>query len=136
MRRGVGEQADLVDAEVGEDLAAEADLAKDALVLVVVVRTGFAMEENAVRFDRAVNVEAAAGVVQIDERAASGFGDEPQGPLHELVAVAGGGGEDVSREAVGVDADEDGLVASFLCQCRRRLLTSARWLSPPLTSLS
>ena len=32
---GVGEQADFVDAEVGEDLAAETDLAQDALVAVV-----------------------------------------------------------------------------------------------------
>ena len=112
--RGIGEQADLVDAEVGEDLAAETNLSKDALVLVVLRKTDVAMEENAVRIDRAVDVESPTGVVEIDERTASGFGDETQGLLHDVVAVAGGGGEDISREAVGMNADEDGLITEGL----------------------
>ena len=64
--------------------------------------------------DGAVDVESPTGVVEIDERTASGFGDETQGLLHDVVAVAGGGGEDISREAVGMNADEDGLVAEGL----------------------
>ena len=42
--RGVGEQADLANAKVGEDLAAETNLAQDALVLVVLGKTDVAME--------------------------------------------------------------------------------------------
>jgi hypothetical protein len=49
--RCVREQADLVDSEVSEDLTTESDLAKDALVLVVVVRAGLAMEEYPVRLN-------------------------------------------------------------------------------------
>jgi hypothetical protein len=86
---GVREQADFVDAQIGEDLAAKAYLAKDALVLVVFGGPGFAMEENPMRLDGAVNVESAAGVVQVDERAASSLGDEAEGLLDEVVAVAG-----------------------------------------------
>ncbi len=50
--RGVGEQADLVNAEVSEDLAAETYLAEDALVLVVLGKADVAMEEDAVRRGR------------------------------------------------------------------------------------
>jgi hypothetical protein len=81
---GVGEKADFVDAEVGENLAAETHLAKNALMLAFVVagpglalfrgEAGFAMEDDAVRIDGAVDVESAAGVVQVDEGAASGLG--------------------------------------------------------------
>ena len=111
---GVGEEADFVDAEVSEDLAAESDLAEDALVLAVFFTGalffqggGFAMEEDAVGLDAAVDIETTAGVVEVDEGPASGVGDLPQRLADEALAVAGGSSEDVSGEAVGVDADED-----------------------------
>src|SRR5271156_1675917 len=83
-------------------------------MLVVLSRAGFTVKEDAVRLDSAFDVEAATGVVQVDEGAASGLGDETEGLLHEAVAVASGGSENVSREAVGMDADEHGLVAQRL----------------------
>jgi hypothetical protein len=114
VRGGVREQADLVDAEVSENLAAETYLAEDALVLVILRGAGFTVEEDAVRLDGAIDVEAAAGVVKVDEGTASGFGDETQGLSHQAMAVAGGSGEDVSREAVRMDANEHGIVAQGL----------------------
>src|SRR5262249_42992242 len=63
------------------------------------------------RLDTAVNVKATAGVMKVDESTPSSLGDQAQRLLHEFVAVAGRRGEDVSRKAVGVDADEHGLIA-------------------------
>ncbi len=74
----VGEQADLAYAEVGEDLAAEADLAEDALgvargcLLAGVALT--AMEEKAGGCG-VVDAEAALGLVEIDERSTTCCGN-------------------------------------------------------------
>jgi hypothetical protein len=79
VRGGVREEPNLVDAEIGKNLAAESDLTQDSLMLaIIVVRPRFAMEKDAVRLNRAVDVESAAGVVEIDECAASGLGDLPE----------------------------------------------------------
>lgn len=44
MRGRVGEEPDFVDAEIGQDLAAESDLAEDALVVAVFFTgAGFAL---------------------------------------------------------------------------------------------
>lgn len=68
---GIREQADFVNAEIGQNLTAETNLAQDALMAVRLVGAGLAMEEDAVGLDAAIDVESAAGVVQIDERTAS-----------------------------------------------------------------
>ncbi len=56
----------------------------------------------------AVDGEAALRVVEIDERADAGLGDLAEAGVDRGATVAGGGAEDVAREAVGVDADQDG----------------------------
>ena len=76
----VGEQPDFVDAEVGENLAAESDLAEDALVAVVGAfdSAAVAVEAETAGLDGAVDAKSALGVVKIDERAAAGFGDRAE----------------------------------------------------------
>jgi hypothetical protein len=122
VRRLIGQQADLADAEVGEDLAAEAYLAEDSLVARVgcmgcgagAVRV---VDAESCRLCGLVDGEAALGVVEIDEGATArgSYGCERR--VDRGAAVAGGGTEDVAGEAVGVDADEDGGV----------LFLSGRW---------
>lgn len=106
VRRRVREQAYFVDAEVGEDLAAQTDLPQCSLVAVVVMLTGagFAVQDDAVRREGAVDVEAAAGVVQVDERASAFVGNGFERALHNAVAVAERGAENVACEAVRVHA--------------------------------
>ncbi len=58
----------------------------------------------------AVDLEAARGVVEIEDDAAAFFGDDAHGLIEDLAAVAVGG-EDVTGGATGVDADEDGMRA-------------------------
>lgn len=67
-----------MDTEIGEDLAAKADLAQDALVAIGLAHLGLAMEEDAVGLDSTVDVEPTAGVVQINERSTAGLGDLPE----------------------------------------------------------
>ena len=64
----------------------------------------FAMQDDAVWREGAVDVKAAAGVVEVDERASSLFGDGFERALHDAVAVAERGAEDVACEAVRVNA--------------------------------
>ena len=124
----VGEQADALDAEVGEDLPAEADGAEDASGAVLRAFAGaqFLMENEAAGFlsngsggdGRAfevewggrsvVNSEAARGVVEIENDATARFGDDPHGLVQDFAAMAVGG-EDVACGAAGVDSDEDGM---------------------------
>ena len=96
---GVGEQSNFVNAEVSENLPAKPDLAQDALVLTVIFLRacfplfsgggGFAVEEDAMRFNAAINVESTAGVVKINQRAAAGFGNLAERLLNEVMAIAG-----------------------------------------------
>lgn len=67
------------------------------------------MKEDAGRVGVFVDAESPGGVVEVDEGSASGFGDHAHGFMEDMVAVADGGAEGVSCEAVGVDADEDGV---------------------------
>ena len=57
---------------------------------------------------RVVDLEAARGVVEIEDDAAAGFGDHAHGLVEDFAAVAVGG-EDVAGGAAGVDADEHGM---------------------------
>ncbi len=123
MHGGVGEQADAVDAEVGEDLAAEADGADDAAGAIL---CSFAGAELLVQDDAAgvmrdaaegagfcagfgwgsVDFKTGRGVVQVDESAAAFFRDPAQGAIDDFAAVAIGV-EDFAGGAAGVDADQN-----------------------------
>ena len=129
---GVGEQANALDAEVGEDLAAEADGAKDAAGAGLRALAGaeLLVEEDAAGgcgrdgseaavppgVERRggggdlVDLESARGVVEVEDRAAAFFGDHAHGVVEDLAAVAVGG-EDVAGGAAGVHADENGVGA-------------------------
>jgi hypothetical protein len=107
VRGVVGEQTDAGDAEVGEDLAAEAGLAQDAL------RRGGGGDAAAVEVQAMcllVDPEAALGVVEVDERSAADAGDGGERVVDGFSAVAEGGAEDGAGEAMGLDADQNGLV--------------------------
>ena len=80
----VGKEADLADAEVGEDLAAKANLAEDALVgsaELLFFAAGAIGMVNAERcgLGGAVDRKAALGVVEVDEGTATGGGDGGEG---------------------------------------------------------
>lgn len=127
---GVGEEADALDAKVGEDLAAEADGAKDASGAVLRAFAGaeLLMENEAAGFlrDRSggnggafgiecsgwgvVDGEATRGVVEVENDPATFFGDHAHRLIKDFAAVTVGR-EDVARGAASVDADEDGMQA-------------------------
>ena len=110
----VGEDADVAKAEVDEDLGADAGFMLDHALA-----GGFAIELAArvnvnlgklSGFVGLVDAEAAAGVMEIEKRAAIFFGDSFEGAIDEIPAIAGSGAEDVSGEAVRMDADESGRI--------------------------
>lgn len=74
MRWLVREQANLADTEIGEDLAAETDLAQNALVRMAKTSTNIAavgpVDAKLRRVEGLVDAESALGVVQIDHRSA------------------------------------------------------------------
>jgi len=135
---GVGEEPDALDAEVREDLAAEADSAEDAAGAVLSGFTGaeFAVQDEAAGLgridiagrDRAagrergvkgfrrkrlvVNGEATRGVVEIKQGAAALFSNHAHGVVEDLAATAVCA-EDVAGGAAGVDADEHGMGAGW-----------------------
>src|ERR1700744_4388913 len=77
MGRRVAHQPDAMNPEIGQNLPSEAHLAQGPLppVLMALALSGLAMEEDAPRAFGAFNRESAAGVVQINERAASRLGN-------------------------------------------------------------
>src|SRR5208282_1449100 len=111
----IGEDADVFQAEVNQDLRADA-----ALVLDHSLSRGFAVELAAFmkmdlrqragfvcRFD----AETAAGVMEIEKNAAVFFGDGGQRARDEFAAIAGGRAEDIASEAMRVYTDESGCFA-------------------------
>lgn len=87
----IGEEADAAEAEVGEDLGADAGLVLSGLVRV---SGGEAGEVGAVGEDaRAVEAESGAGVMQVDEDAGAGLGDGGERVLEARAAMAGAGSE-------------------------------------------
>ena len=58
-----------------------------------------------------IDAEAAACVMEIEKRATIFFGDGFERAVDKISAIAGCGAEDVSREAVRVDANEGGRIA-------------------------
>src|SRR5208283_2692108 len=143
VHRGVRQEPNALDAEVGEDLAAEADSAKDAAgaglgafagaqLLVEDEAGGWLLGlpgGNSRAFGRknwrrrsgrkgrsshlgggGFDLEAARGVVQVEDDAAAGLGDDTHG-LVENFAAAAVGEEDVACGAARVHANEDGMRA-------------------------
>lgn len=115
-----------MDSQIGEDLATKPDLAQNALVAIVLVGTSFAMKNDPVWLYAAINIESAAGVVEINECSMSGLSDLPERLLHKMVAIADRGSEDVSGEAVRMDADQHGVVTFiYLSLDEREMALSA-----------
>jgi hypothetical protein len=91
--RHVGQQADLVDSQIGEDLTTETDVAEDALI-----GCGEALGVDAIgvvdaelrRVLRAVDCKSPLRVVQVDEGSATGFGDLAERSIHRCLAVTAG----------------------------------------------
>ncbi len=96
----VGQEANLADAEVRDDLATEANLAKNTLVWSAeglrFGATGGTVDAERGRMCGAVNREAALGVMEVDEGPDAGMGDLAEGGVDSGAAVAGCGTEDVA----------------------------------------
>ena len=106
-----------MNAEVREDLASQSNGADDAPMAVLVLLQGaqLLVVEQARRIGRAVQLETAAGVVQVDDGPAAGFGDHAHGLVEDFPAPAVRI-EDIARGAAGMDANQhrpgaDGAVA-------------------------
>jgi len=127
---GVRQQADPLNAKVGEDLAAEADGAEDAAGtgLRALARAELLVQEEAVggcRCDAVrkgcaariecggdgrmlVDLKAARGVVQVEDGSATLFGDHAHGVVEDFAAVAVGG-EDIARRTTRVHPNKNGV---------------------------
>ncbi len=115
LARVIGEDAYAVEAEIIQNLCADAAFPLDeALAAEVVVQLATAVKDDARRlrggFRRRSNLESAAGMMEVDKNAGTFAGDSLEGFCDEFVAIASGGGENVSGEAMGLDAGESGLV--------------------------
>ena len=133
MHGRVRQQADALDSEVGEDLAAEADGAEDAAACGPASPHGaqFLVEDEALavalpkhrqkglcRSDvegrgngrSLVDFKAARGVVKVEDRAAAFFGNHAHG-IVENFAAAAIGCEDVAGCAARVHANQNGVGA-------------------------
>ena len=100
----VCEDADVAEAEVDEDLGADA-----GFVLDEALASGFAVELTArvnvnlrklAALIRLVDAEAAARMMKIKKDAAIFFGDGFERAFNEVFAIAGSGTENVAGEAV------------------------------------
>src|ERR1700686_4961385 len=108
--RGIGEDANVLEAEVDQDLRADATFVLDhALARRLAIELAALMEMNLgerARLFGNFNTEAASRVVQIEKDAAIFLGDGRQRARDKLRAVASGGTENVAREAVRMDAHQ------------------------------
>ena len=104
----VGDEADCGDVEEPEDFGGELEVA--AVGGVAEFEVGFdgvaAVVLELVGAEFGHEADAAAFLLLVEEDAAAGFGDGGEGELELLAAVAAEGVEDVSGEALGVDADD------------------------------
>ena len=127
MHGRIRQQADAVNAEVGEDLAAESDGAEDAAGagLRAFARAQFLMEDEAGEFSSGatpamaappgskaaeasglvVDLKSARGVVQVEDDAATFFRNHAHGLVKDLAAVAVSG-KNIAGGATGVDAHQ------------------------------
>ena len=111
----VGEDADVAEAEVDEDLGADSGFVLDEALtggLAVELAAGVHVNlRELAGFVGLVDAEATAGVVEIEKDAAIFFGDGFERAVDEISAIARSGTENVAREAVRVDANEGGRLA-------------------------
>ena len=120
LARMVGEDANAAQAEVDEDLRADAALAlHEALAAKVLVDFRARVELDARErvvcfFDGRVDAKAAAAMVQVDEDATIFGGDGFQGAVDDFAAVAGERAENVAGQAMRVHANEGRLRAAEL----------------------
>jgi hypothetical protein len=102
----IGKETDLADAEVGDNLAAEAYLTEDALRICVPLSAWLAVvKDEAWGWCWGVHAETALSLMEIDEGASACGGDGAQWSVDCSSAVAESRAEDVSGEAVGMDSD-------------------------------
>src|SRR5271166_1885599 len=113
--RVIRQQADALEVEVAENLRSDADFALGAaLAFGQRGQALFVVELQRELVAEFLDGVALRGLVEIDERAAAFVGDAAHGSVDGVAAAAPGGAEDVSHEAVGVHADENGVVGGVL----------------------
>src|SRR6267143_3338329 len=124
--RVIGEHANVFEAEVDQDLRADAAFVLDhalagrfAIELAALVKMD--LRECAGLFG-GFDAEAAARVVEVEKYAATFFGDGFQGAGDEFAAVAGGGTEDVTGEAVRMNAHQSRLCTFEIAAHQRDML--------------
>ncbi len=102
--RVIGEDADVLEAEIDQDLRADAALVLDqALAGRLAIQLPALVEMDLRKragFFRGIHGESAPGVVKIEENAAVFFGDSGKRAGDKLGAVALGGSENIAGEAV------------------------------------
>ena len=106
MGRSIGEQANLVDTQIRENLATQTNLSQGppSPIFVALPRSLLLLEDDAIRVGMAVDCEAARTAVQVHERATTGFGDRTQRTIDQLARVSDA--EDILGQRVSVDPDE------------------------------
>src|SRR6516165_2538414 len=100
----IGEQADGMEAEIGEYLGAQAVLVLELALAVLTLE----VHEIAAVADHlpVLDAEAGTGLVQVDEHALSLLGDGAQRILHQLAALALARAENVAEDAPRMHADQ------------------------------
>src|SRR5438445_6464886 len=123
----IGEDANVLEAEVDQDLRADAAFVLDhalarrfAIELTTFVKMN--LREHAGFLGR-IDTETAAGVVQIEKDAAVFLGDGGQRTRDKLAAIASSGTENIAGEAVRMDTHQRGLHAFQLAAHQRDVLS-------------
>ena len=105
--RVIGEDANVFEAEIDQDLRADAAFVLDhalagrfAIELAALVEMN--LREHAGFLGR-IDAETASSVVQVQKDAAVFLGDGGKGARDKFAAIASGGSKDISSEAVGMD---------------------------------
>ncbi len=102
--RMIGEDADVLEAEIDQDLRADAALVlNQALAGRLAIQLSALVEMDLRKragFFRGIDGESAPGVVKIEENAAVFLGDSGERAGDKLGAVARGGSENIAGEAV------------------------------------
>jgi len=113
--RMIGEHADVFQAQVDQDLRADAALMLDhtlagGLTIELTALVKMNLRQSA-WFLGGINGETSSRVMQIEEHATVFLGDGFERERHELTAIAGHGAEDIAGQAVRMDAHERGRIA-------------------------
>ncbi len=111
--RMVRQHTDAAQTEIDQNLSADSALALDDSLRAWILLAGFARVETNRRKSRAfgglrIDFEAAAALMQIDKNAAILFGDSRKRLVDGGPAITGRRGEYVTREAMGMNANQRG----------------------------